>query len=76
MRDVRERLRDILEAIKRIEKDSSQGRDAFFEDELIQTWVIRHLQIIGELHVEFLTTFAPLRATFLGRRSRGCGDAF
>ena len=48
MRDVRERLRDILEAIDRIERYTSRGRTAFFDDELIQTWVIRHLQIIGE----------------------------
>ncbi|MGZ5443096.1 MAG: HepT-like ribonuclease domain-containing protein [Thermoanaerobaculia bacterium] len=48
MRDVRERLRDILEAIERIERYASRGREAFFHDELVQTWVIRHLQIIGE----------------------------
>jgi uncharacterized protein with HEPN domain len=48
VRDPRERLRDILEAIERIERYTSEGRDAFFRDELIQTWVIRHLQIIGE----------------------------
>lgn len=48
MRDPRERLRDILEAIERIERYTSQGRDVFLRDELIQTWVIRHLQIIGE----------------------------
>lgn len=48
MRDVTERLRDIIEAIEHIERYSSRGRDAFFEDELIQTWVVRHLQIIGE----------------------------
>lgn len=59
MRDVRERLRDILEAIERIERYASRGRDAFFADELIQTWVIRHLQIIGEAREAFLTTFAP-----------------
>ncbi len=48
MRDVRERLRDILEAIERIERYASRGRDTFLRDELVQTWVIRHLQIIGE----------------------------
>ena len=48
MRDDRERLLDILEAIERIEKYSARGRSVFDEDELIQTWVLHHLQIIGE----------------------------
>lgn len=48
MRDDQERLRDILDAINQIEKYSVQGKDRFMEDELIQTWVIHHLMIIGE----------------------------
>lgn len=48
MRDDDERLRDILEAIERIEKYASRGREAFDADELIQTWVLYHLQIVGE----------------------------
>ncbi len=48
MRNDRERLSDILEAIERIDRYSAQGRFAFDEDELIQTWVLHHLQIIGE----------------------------
>jgi uncharacterized protein with HEPN domain len=48
MRDDRERLLDILEAIERIEKYTSRGREVFEEDELIQTWVIHHLEVIGE----------------------------
>jgi len=48
MRDDRERLLDILEAIERIEKYTTRGRSAYDEDELIQTWVLHHLQIIGE----------------------------
>lgn len=48
MRDDRERLLDIVEAIERIEKYTARGRSAFDEDELIQTWVLHHLQIIGE----------------------------
>ncbi len=43
-----QRLLDIQEAIERIEKYAAQGRDAFNNDELIQTWVVYHLQIIGE----------------------------
>jgi uncharacterized protein with HEPN domain len=48
LREQSERLLDILEAIERIEKYASQGREAFSQDELIQVWIVHHLQIIGE----------------------------
>ena len=48
MRDPRERLRDILDAIGRIESYAVRGRRAFERDELLQSWFVRHLQIIGE----------------------------
>ncbi|HEX6108754.1 MAG TPA: HepT-like ribonuclease domain-containing protein [Ktedonobacteraceae bacterium] len=48
MRDVYERLRDIQEAIERIWKYTNQGQDLFDQNELVQTWVIHHLEIIGE----------------------------
>ncbi len=48
MRDDRERLRDMFEAISQIEQYAIQGKDRFTEDELIQTWMIHHLMIIGE----------------------------
>lgn len=48
MRDDSERLRDILEAIERIEKHAGRDRQAFESDELLQTWVIHQLQTIGE----------------------------
>lgn len=48
MRDTLERLRDIQEAIGEITKYTYQGRRSFDENELIQVWVIRHLEIIGE----------------------------
>ena len=48
MRRDRQRLEDILEAIERIEKYSGGGRATFDRDELVQTWVLHHLQIIGE----------------------------
>jgi uncharacterized protein with HEPN domain len=38
----------MLEAISRIEKYAARGRDAFELDELIQNWMVSHLQIIGE----------------------------
>lgn len=48
MRDDLERIQDILEAIEKIERHARQGRDAFEKDELLQTWMVHHLQIIGE----------------------------
>ncbi len=48
MRQEAERLQDILDAIAAIERYASQGRQAFDEQELIQVWVVHHLQIIGE----------------------------
>jgi uncharacterized protein with HEPN domain len=48
MRDDRVRLRDILDAIARIEKYAVRGRQHFEQDELVQTWIVHHLEIIGE----------------------------
>ena len=48
MRDDRERLQDILEAIERIDRHAPASRRAFERDELVQTWVIHHLEIVGE----------------------------
>lgn len=48
MRNERERLLDIQEAIARIEKYATSGKIRFEHDELIQSWIVRHLQIIGE----------------------------
>jgi len=48
MRSDAERLADILEAIERIEKYARAGRQRFEEDELIQTWMVHNLEIIGE----------------------------
>jgi uncharacterized protein with HEPN domain len=48
VRDDRERLLDIVEAIERIEKYAVSGQAAFERDELIQIWIVHHLQIIGE----------------------------
>jgi len=48
MRSDKERLLDVIEAIERIEQYSSQGKEKFYRDELIQNWITNHLQIIGE----------------------------
>ena len=48
MRDDRERLTDISTAIDRILRKTTQGRAAFDADEMLQVWVLHHLQIVGE----------------------------
>jgi uncharacterized protein with HEPN domain len=48
VREDRERLLDILEAIAQIEKYAVRGKATFEQDELIQNWIVRRLQIIGE----------------------------
>ncbi|WP_317063675.1 HepT-like ribonuclease domain-containing protein [Methanoculleus caldifontis] len=48
MRAGNERLLDILEAIGEIERYAVRGRETFLQDELVQVWMIHHLQIIGE----------------------------
>ena len=48
MRDDRERLLDIKEAIENVQKYASRGREAFRNDELIQIWILHHIQILGE----------------------------
>ena len=64
MRDDRERLLDIIEAIERIEKYASEGKEGFENDELIQNWVIHHLQVIGEaarsISAEYKETHAEI----------------
>ena len=48
MRNDLEWLKDILDAISLIEKYALLGEEKYMHDELIQTWMIHHLQIIGE----------------------------
>ena len=48
MRDDRERLADILEAIDRAQRYAVRGRAAFESDELIQAWMVQQLMVIGE----------------------------
>ena len=48
MRDDSQRMRDMLDAIGRIEKYTSLGREEFDRNDWMQVWVVHHLQIIGE----------------------------
>jgi uncharacterized protein with HEPN domain len=48
LRDPKERVRDILDAIHAIERYADRTRAAFDDDELLQNWFLRHLQTVGE----------------------------
>ena len=63
MRDPKERLRDILEAIASIERYAARGRQAFESDELIQCVIFR-------LSVKQLTRF-PRNCAISGRTFHG-----
>jgi uncharacterized protein with HEPN domain len=48
LRDDRDRLADIIEAIDRAQRYTVRGRAAFESDELIQAWMVQQLMLIGE----------------------------
>jgi uncharacterized protein with HEPN domain len=48
MRSDADRVSDILEAIAKIRERITDSIDAFQGDEMLQVWVIHHLQVIGE----------------------------
>ena len=53
MRTDADRLRDILLATAKIKERVAVSMDAFEHDEMLQVWVIHHLQVIGEAAVEY-----------------------
>ena len=48
MRDDRAWLLDILDALVNIEKYASKGKKEFYEEELVQVWIIYYIQVAGE----------------------------
>jgi uncharacterized protein with HEPN domain len=48
MRDDRDTLIDILNAIDRILEKAPVERASFERDEMLQVWILHHLQVIGE----------------------------
>jgi len=48
MRTDRERVLDAMEALDRIDRHTHAGEREFRHNELVQSWVVRHLQILGE----------------------------
>jgi uncharacterized protein with HEPN domain len=60
-------LRDIQEAIIKIEKYAVRGKQVFENDELIQIWIIHHLQIIGEASASMSKPLSLSILKFLGK---------
>ncbi len=48
MRDPHERVRDMIRAIGNIDRRAGRGRAGFDTDELVQTFVVYHLQTMSE----------------------------
>lgn len=48
MRSDVDRLSDILGAITKIESRAAVSEEAFLNDEMLQVWVVHHLQLVGE----------------------------
>ena len=71
MRSDGERLEDIAEAIERIGKYASRGRTALYEDELVQTWVVHHLTIIGEACSRLPENFRAMHRDDIWRQASG-----
>lgn len=71
MRDDRERLTDILTAIDRILIKTTQGRDVFNADEMLQVWVLHHLQVVGEAARSLSEEFKRLHADAVWAKAAG-----
>ncbi len=71
MRSPRDRVLDMLEAIHRIEKYAARGRQAFETDELIQTYLLHHLQVLGEAAFKLPPDFQEAHPSIPWSRLRG-----
>ncbi len=60
MRDNGERILDMLDAIGQIERYAEKGREAFYDNELIQIWIVHHLGILGEAAAKLGTEFSSI----------------
>lgn len=62
MRDDKERVLDIADSIARIKKYAELGKASFEGDELIQNWIVHHLQILGEAAARLSSEFKAAHA--------------
>ena len=71
-REYKAYLKDILEAIRKIEKYTQNiSLDDFVKDELIQDGVVRNLEIIGEAVKNIPQDLKIRKPRWNGRRWRG-----
>jgi uncharacterized protein with HEPN domain len=63
MRSDCDRLSDILEAIQRINEKLPRSKDEFTGSDLLQVWVLYHIQIIGEAANGTSSTFRNSHAS-------------
>jgi len=61
----------MLEAISRIEKYAGRGRQAFETDELIQTYLVHYLQVLGEAAFKVPIDFQETHPALPWSRMRG-----
>jgi len=62
VRDFRDRLQDILDAIGQIEVEQVKGRAAFDGSSLIQVWMVHHLADFERLGMKRMSNANPKRA--------------
>ncbi|MBX3744333.1 MAG: DUF86 domain-containing protein [Verrucomicrobiae bacterium] len=71
MRGTQDRLRDILDAVDRIETEQAKGKAAFDHSELTQVWMVHHLMIIGEAVRAIDPAFRQLHSSIPWRKIAG-----
>ena len=74
MRDTNEWLRDIQEAIENIAQYTVNGRAEFDQNMLVQSWVVRNLEIIGEAAGKLPKSFTDRYPTIPWKLIRGMRD--
>ena len=57
MRNDPQRLADVIRSIDNIQKYAARGRKILETDELLQVWMVHHLQIIGEASAQLSKEF-------------------
>jgi len=70
-----QRLRDILEAINKIDRFAGEGRVAFDNDERTQVWMAHYVQIIGKAARALSEEFQAQHPRSHGLRSSGCATS-
>ncbi len=65
------RLQQMLDRISQIERYAARGRDVFEREELVQTWVLHHLLIIGEAATRMSADFRALHPNIPWRQIIG-----